>query len=305
MLFIWLAVPVGFVALGQDTGWQSPSRNQGSFLYPERAYVQDYSAAWAEDGATHQYWGFNFSFPGDLSGTRIVGIEVLFLGRKRLGSVSQLAVELSWDRGISWTATGYAAEWRTGGWQQVILGGGSDLWGHPWRPTELNPEDFRVRLSARGETLLDWVAVRVHYRYEGLSLTVQPVVVDLGTLTLEDYDRGFRDYKGLQRITIRSGANWVLSCAADEAWWSYQGPGAAAKPAADLLVRVVAWGPEVVWAQSTFVGLDIVPQALARGQPERTAGGIWLDLAFRLRVDYETTPPGNYQLNLTYTLTAL
>ncbi len=296
-----LVLIVGTVGLAQvNTGWLSPSADSGQFANGSQAYYDDVLYATAAHNQVHLYWGYGISIP---AGSEVVGIEVLVDARKHGAPASALYVELSWDGGTSWTATGYFAGWMSAAWGRYVLGGSTDTWGRTWSAGELGDGSFRVRLRAEQASRLDWVAVRVHYR-EGISqtLTVTPRLVDLEALTLADYDRGYREISPAQRLTVSSAGAWTLHVAAEGATWTYTGsepnPG---KPCSHLEWRVVAFGSGITGAQTSYLGLSLSPQRVAGG----SAGtGLWLEVALRVLVDYATTVPGAYELRFTYTLTA-
>jgi hypothetical protein len=304
---LWLGplVVSGALALAQDnTGWRNPSAHSGAFLNPTRAYTDNPtggSFATASHGQEHRYWGYTISIP---AGREIVGIEVL-LDARRHGTVnSRLFVELSWNGGTTWTATGRSAGPFDGTWRQLIVGSSTDTWGRTWTVGELTTTSFRVRLIADQATRLDWVAVRVHHRVPviPLTLSVTPQLVDLGTLTLAHYDAGFMELVPAQRLTVSSPAAWSLHVAANAATWTYTGtepsPG---KPSSHLEWRVSAFGSGVTDPHTTYIGLTTTQHRVAGG----TAGtGLWVDIALRLVVDYATTVPGTYTLGYTFTLTA-
>jgi hypothetical protein len=281
----------------QNTGWRNPSANTGGFTRGERAYFDDTLFATAREGRTHRYWGYDLAIP---TGSTIHGIEVRLDFR---GEDAYLAVEVSWDGGVSWTSTGYVAGPALGSWRTFVLGGNTDTWGRSWTAGELTSTAFRVRLTAEEEdSRLDWVAVRVYYQAAvTLTLGVNPQLVDLGTLTLAHYDAGYKELSPAQRLTVSSAAGWSLYVAADSATWTYVGaeppPG---KPCSHLEWRVSAFGSGVTGPQTSYLGLTTGSQRVAGG----TAGaGLWLDIALRVLVDYATTVPGTYELHFTYTLT--
>ncbi len=291
---------LGSGGLAQSTGWLSPSVDQGQFSNGPAAYAPGGPFAVGAN-AVHRYGGFGAAVP---AGSEIVGIEVLLRARRAPAQAGALGVELSGDGGISWTNTGYAA---TGlypvRWQDYVLGGSSDLWGRSWTTADLADGVLWVEVRALGYAQLDWVAVRVHYR-EGITqaLTVTPQLVDLGVLTLADYDAGYREVSPAQRVTVSSATAWSLYVAADGGTWAYVGSEAyPGKPASHLEWRVGAFGPGISGPQTTYVGLSLGSQRVAGG-PAGT--GLWLEVALRLRVDYDTTVPGTYELRFTYTLTA-
>jgi len=291
----------GIVAAGQDTGWLNPSQDFGDFVFGWRAYYDDNQSAliWAYwDELSHIFWGYEFPLP---SGAVIRGIEVridAWSWRPGWEQPLSLRVQLSWDGGSSWTHT-----YETGplpfSETTVILGGPMDGWGRTWRREELNPTDFRVRLFAYGMGRLDWVAVRVYFA-GGLSLSLDPATVNLGTLTLDDYERGYRDWDGTQWIKLSAYNSWALYISATSSIWSYTGDlPDPKKPCGHLLWRVL---PNVSGGisrfQANFTPLSTSEVEVASGP----AGDALLPITFRLLVDYDTTVPGTYTLDFRYTL---
>lgn len=295
-----LLAALGSVALAQSTGWMSPSLDVGEFTDGPRGYYRDNLYAVGADGAEHAYGGYGINLPAN---SEIVGIEVRLRVQKHASANCYLHVELSWDGGVSWTATGYRSGFTAGSWWEHVLGGASDPWGHGWSPDEVGHGALRVRLRAENAVRLDWVAVQVHYR-QGVAQTmaVVPQLVDLGVLTLADYDAGYKEVAPAQRIAVSSDTGWTLYVAADAAIWTYTGseppPG---KPCSHLEWRVLAFSPAITGPQTSYIALTAGLQKVAGG----AAGtGLWLEVALRLRVDYDTTVPGTYELRFTYTLTA-
>ncbi len=302
---VWALVvcPLGLVALAQNTDWLSPSQDYGQFLNPQNAYYDDAYYARAPGDWTHVYYGYPLSFA---SSTKIVGLEVR-LDAWRVPSgvphVVDVGVSLSWDGGDSWTAPKVV---RLPTYESTLLvGGPNDLWGRIWSPAELSSDLFRVRLevtrrTVQAEARVDWVAVRIYYQAE-LALQVAPTLLHFGELALEDYDRGYRDLPIFQTVDLRCPTSWTLYVRADTDTWRYTGdlpdPG---KSASHLLWRVAAVTGPVTWWETQFQGLTTTNRPVAQGN----AGQATLALAFRLVVDYDTTPPGSYLLDFTYTLVA-
>jgi len=290
---------VGLAGLAQETGWMDPSADMGQFTDGPRAYHRDGRYAVASHGQEHIYEGYGISLPG---GGEVVGIEVLFTARKDGPTNSSLAVELSWDGGVSWTATGYGVGPMPASWRDYVAGGSSDTWGRTWAPNELGDGAFQVRIRATHDSRLDWVAVRVHFREAiAQTLIVTPPLVDLGALTLAHYDAGYKEISPAQRVTVSSPTAWSLVVAADAATWTYTGSDAPpGKPSSHLEWRVNASGPGTTDSQTSYAGLTMAPHTVARGA---AGSGLWLEVSLRIRVDYDTTVPGTYELRFTYTLT--
>jgi len=75
---------------------------------------------------------------------------------------------LSWNGGVSWTATKSTATLTTSD-ATYILGGPADNWGFAWTLSTLGDANFRVRVinvasNTSRDFSLDWVAVRVTYQ---------------------------------------------------------------------------------------------------------------------------------------------
>lgn len=300
-LRLWILVlGVGLAGAAQSTPWVNPSLDYGQFPNGSRAYFRDNLYAVGAGGAVHHYGGFAVSLPGEV---QILGIEVVLRARKDGAPNASLGVELSWDGGASWTTTGYQAGPFTGAWRQLAVGGPSDLWGRAWTPTEVGWGSLVVRLRAINAVQLDWVAVRIFYQTDAvLGLALTPEVVDFGALTLAHYDAGWAEWPGVQRITVTSNRAWTVSVAAGSPTWLYTGVfPSPAKPCGHLEWRVSAAAPGISDPRTSFTPLTLAGTQVARG----TGGiGLWIEVAFRLRVDYETTPPGTYELEFTYTLVA-
>lgn len=298
--FFFALLAFGITVAGQDTGWLNPSADFGSFRNPSYAYYNDALWASASPGATHVYWGYSIPIP---PGASVTGIEVRLDAWRWPSGVpwyAYLDVRLSWDGGASWTAP-YTAGPLEAYEQSWILGGPNDGWGRSWTASDLQPDRFRVRLTAReGRVVrLDWVAVRVYFS-GGLSLTLDPATVNLGTLTLDDYERGYRDGDGTQWIKLSAYKSWALYVSATSSTWSYTGElPDPKKPCGHLLWRVVPppSGP-VTRYQANFTPLSTSDVEVAAG----SAGDALLQIAFRLLVDYDTTIPGAYTLDFRYTL---
>ncbi len=130
-----------------------------------------------------------------------------------------------------------------------------------------------------------------------LSLDVN--TINFGTLTLADYDLGYKDALEAQIVYVWSNRPWVLSVAADSATWT----GPWAKPASDLELRVAAVNrPErITYLLSTLTGLTTAGFTVAQGQP---GGNFQHTMDFRVLVSWDNDVAGNYSLSFTYTLTA-
>lgn len=295
-----LVLGVGLGGAAQSTPWVNPSLDSGQFVYGSRAYFRDNLYAVGAGGAVHHYGGFAVTLPAD---AEVVGIEVVLRARKRGAANAYVGVELSGNGGMTWTATGYQAGPFTGAWRQLTVGGATDLWGREWTPDEVGSGSLVVRLRAVNALELDWVAVRVYYRSGVVqSLSLAPEVIDFGVISLAHYDAGWAEWSGVQRITVTSNWAWIVSVAAESPTWLYTGLfSSPEKPCGHLEWRVSAAGPGVTEPRTTFTPLAVAGAQVARGA---AGSGLWIEVAFRVRVDYETTSPGTYQLSFAYTLVA-
>lgn len=132
-----------------------------------------------------------------------------------------------------------------------------------------------------------------------IRLAVDVYTIDFGSLTLDDYDRGYKDAVEAQTVFVWSNRTWTLSVAAESATWT----GPWAKPASDLQLRVASVSkPERVTSYlSTLTGLTTANLPIAQGLP---GGNIQHTMDFRVLVDWDNDVAGDYELAFTYTLTA-
>lgn len=99
----------------------------------------------------------------------IQGIEVRLDARVDATNGSpRMCVQLSWDGGVTWTATKQTTTLTTSE-ATYILGGAADTWGRAWTTANLTNANFRVRIinvasNTSRDFSLDWVAVRVTYQ---------------------------------------------------------------------------------------------------------------------------------------------
>ena len=112
---------------------------------------------------------FQDGVPG---GDEIEGIAVKLEGAHLGGG--QIAVELSWDGGATYTTSGQTTASFGETDTVVVLGGPSDTWGRSWSPGEFSDANFRVRVTgdaigASEEVRLDAIQVRVYHQATGGS----------------------------------------------------------------------------------------------------------------------------------------
>lgn len=132
-----------------------------------------------------------------------------------------------------------------------------------------------------------------------IRLEVSPNVIDFGTLTIDDYDNGYKDALGAQIVSVWSNRTWTLTVAADSATWT----GPWAKPASDLLLRVASVNrpDRITYLLDVLTGLTTAGFTIAQGQP---GGNFQHTMDFRVLVSWDNDVAGDYSLGFTYTLTA-
>lgn len=114
----------------------------------------------------HVFSNYNISIP---SGSNIAGIEVRLDARADATNGSPfMCVQLSWDGGVTWTATKSTPTLTTAE-ATYTLGGATDTWGRVWGTGDVSNTNFRLRIidvaaSTARDFQLDWAAVRVHYQ---------------------------------------------------------------------------------------------------------------------------------------------
>lgn len=164
----WLRADTYGVTTTQ-TGWQSPSSTgspNNEWSNPARAYAADGSSASAFIALiiitrTQDWGGFRLNVP-----SAVQGIEV----KLNSGGVSLLSgtgVELSWNAGGNYTGAGYGGSGLIElGNNVTTFGANNRNWGRAWQSSELNDNNFRVRVRAGGllgTATLDHLQVNVHY----------------------------------------------------------------------------------------------------------------------------------------------
>jgi len=182
---VWTAKPL--------TDTRSPSGNSGAWTLPDAAYGLDLVPAVTTDNLVHQYYGYGVSLP---AGTVLDGIEVRLDARRTVGTgrTGVISVELSWDGGLTWTATGYSTGPLTGIQGDYYVGGASDLWGRAWTLAELANLRVRVtsycRPSGTGLTAtrvyLDWIPVTVYYHYPSAFAPEVRQVINIASSGIPD-----------------------------------------------------------------------------------------------------------------------
>lgn len=130
-----------------------------------------------------------------------------------------------------------------------------------------------------------------------LQLSIAPTSTALSTPTPANYDAGFAATTG-PTATLRSNAPWTLAISAGAATWTavdtQSEPARTNKPASDLLWATAAGGP--------FVALTTTPATFASGVA--TAGATAPTLFYQTLYAWNLDTPGNYSLQIVFTITA-
>ena len=132
-----------------------------------------------------------------------------------------------------------------------------------------------------------------------IRLTVNTATINFGSLTMDDYDLGYKELLSGQIVTVWSNQSWTLTVAADTEKWT----GPWAKPASDLQLRVARVNrPDRVFPFfPNYFGLSTAPATVSTGVP---GGNIAFTMDFRVLVSWDNDVAGDYSLGFTYTLTA-
>ncbi|MGZ8527539.1 MAG: hypothetical protein ACXWWR_01995, partial [Candidatus Limnocylindrales bacterium] len=133
--------------------WSQTSNPENDFGNRDRAWSTNDRYATGvvrtgTNGDTQAYGNFGFNLANGLA---IKGIEIRVEAKASDLAGCQLAVEVSWDDGGTYTATGKkvaltGSDPAAGNWS--VVGGQADTWGRTWQPGELDNGRLRVRLRA-------------------------------------------------------------------------------------------------------------------------------------------------------------
>jgi len=132
-----------------------------------------------------------------------------------------------------------------------------------------------------------------------IRLEVAPTTIGFGSLTMDDYDLGYKELTSGQTVTVWSNRTWTLTVAADSETWT----GPWDKPASDLQLKVasVSKPNRVSSYVSDYFGLATTAANVAEGSP---GGNIAFTMDFKVLVSWDNDVAGDYSLGFTYTLTA-
>jgi hypothetical protein len=180
--------PTNTPAPGTNTGFLSPAANvaetssagdnNGYQTSPANAYGNDASVATDSNSGTntntsctnsgkdkHRYYNYNLNLP---AAAVIKGIQVRLDARADATSGSpKICVQLSWDRGTTWTTAKSTTLSTTEA--TYTLGSLSDTWGRTWSSTNFSNTNCRIRVidvasNTSRDFFLDYVAVNVTYQ---------------------------------------------------------------------------------------------------------------------------------------------
>jgi hypothetical protein len=171
-----------------STGFLAPSAdgpetvkagdNNGYEVSPDNAYIADGLVATDANSGNnpdtsctnpqkdkHRYYNYNFNIP---TMTALNGIEVRLTGSAATTASSpKICIQLSWNRGDTWTAPQSIPLTTTNA--TYILGSPTDTWGRTWTLGDFTNTNFRVRVidvaSSTSNTFsLDAIAVNITYQ---------------------------------------------------------------------------------------------------------------------------------------------
>ena len=128
------------------------------------------------------------------------------------------------------------------------------------------------------------------------QLTLSSTQTDLPAPSVADYNTGYTQATG-PSATIRSNAPWALSISALNSTWTASStqtePARGNKPASDLM-----------WATSpngTYTNLSTSPVRVAGGDP---TAGTTVQLYYRTLYQWQVDTPGNYALQVVFTISS-
>jgi hypothetical protein len=231
--FLMITAMIIPAALAADqTNSPTDSTSTQNFLHADYAYADGGTYANATSPTQNAtYWGYDFTIP---AGNTILGITVRLDAWDTVGTggtpVGYLSVELSKDGGSTWTdvkSTGTLTTTQA----TYNLGGSADTWGTSWTVTQINSDNFRVRVTAEKSAgnvidwLLDWIPVTITYGASNTAPVVNPflgatlnegdIYNSSGTFTDPDADSwtatvDYGDGSGVQSLAL-SGKAFTLS----------------------------------------------------------------------------------------------
>jgi len=173
----------------ETAGPNSPTtdKNSGGWTNPNNAISDGSGAAvTTAKNAEHVWWGFNFNIT---SGNNIDGIEVICDAWTGTDGPDKVEIYLSWD-GSSWTAA-KEQTWPSPNEDTITSGSSTDTWGRTWSTTEINSDNFRVKVKSiqsgkvAADWDLDWIRITVYHSVANQAPTVDSVAISpTPTITL-------------------------------------------------------------------------------------------------------------------------
>ena len=151
--------------IGNESGFNAPTTNSGSFTNGANAYTSDGAYATLGSTLTHTYGTYSFNLPGNNS---ITGIEVKLEG-KASTAAGTISARISWDNGSSYTSLKTTGTLTTSD-AVYALGGQGDTWGHTWTPAETGNGTFLLELTGTPSSntiSLDALQVKVYHQSSG------------------------------------------------------------------------------------------------------------------------------------------
>lgn len=137
------------------------------------------------------------------------------------------------------------------------------------------------------------------------AFTFDVATVDFGTIGETQYDQGFAEVTPAQNVTIKSNVPWQLNVKADASTWTYTPPLGTTiadpnKPAGDLQWKATSSDTHISTITSTYTGMSTTDAQVATGT---RGGNIQLQTHYKVLLNYEEDPAGDYSLTITFTLT--
>lgn len=155
---------------GDNNGFEVSAGNAGAddnlYAVDNNSGTNTSTSCTASQKDKHRFFNYGLSIP---AGAVIQGIEVQTNAKvDSTTGAPRFCVQLSWNGGVTWTATKSTATLSTTE-QAFVLGGTADTWSRTWGVGDFSNTNFRVRLTSVASNTsrdfsLDWVGVRVTYQ---------------------------------------------------------------------------------------------------------------------------------------------
>jgi hypothetical protein len=137
------------------------------------------------------------------------------------------------------------------------------------------------------------------------SLSLDRTTVDFGNVGQADYSLGYKELSPAQTLTIDCNDEWMVNVRADGSTFTYTPPAGETiadpmKPSTELEWRSSSTDPDVLQTRGTYTGISTTDAQVAAGDD---GDDIAVQMHFKLLVAHENDPPGDYGLQIIYTLT--